>query len=401
MTLSGVARRGAALVLCGAALALMAACGGTINPRAASPTTQVRAPRQADLERVAVVPSPAVAGARCATPVQVTGYAQDDWIGLARTLATAPPGCLQAWIGVPTIEGADHAWITPAPHMKETFARLGPAVRPMPTVDFDDWSAWGTAHPGVSWLERGAIARRLMESAGYDFAAGDRWALNEVPIAAVTSQETRNALRDLLRGLQGAAGAPTGVAYAVIPIQAEGSVEAQAAALRPLLQDRAFWAAADRALITWSDEAYADVRNTCEPATSYLRQANALASYAFARQTIARDAASGASPEARAVLERSVPLANAAWRWSEAYGWTDVPADVMATFVRVQVQAMARPLAGGVSLAGGFAWAPKDARGTQLATVAAALRDQLVAINSVEMSVTPPPCSWPGARLGG
>ena len=384
------------LVVLLAGLAL-AACGGSTHPRATE-APAAHSPRTADLEGAVVRPTGAAASARCTAPVEVIAYAQDDWLGLARTFAAAPPGCVEAWIGVPTIEGADRAWITTAPGMKEKFARIGPNVHPMPTVDVDDWTAWGLKHPGVSWRERGAMALRGMQQAGYDFAAGDRWALNEVPIAAETDAAVRADIRDLLIGLHGDAAMRTGVAYAVIP-QQTGGAAATTARFAAMLGDRSFWVAADRAILAWSDEAYADVRNTCEPGATYLQQADALAAYAYARRTAARAAAAQASPEARAVLERVVPLANAAWRWPDAYGWTDVPAETMADFVRVQVHAMARP--SGRQLVAGFAWAPKQASPAGLSQIAAALRDELVIIASDPMRDEPKPCSWPGARIAG
>lgn len=380
-----------------AALAL-AACGGAAHPRASEAPVDRAAP-SADLQKAVVAPTGAAASATCASPIGVIVYAQEDWLGLARTFAAAPPGCVEAWIGVPTEEGRDHAWLTTRPNMKEAFARIGPNVHPMPTIDVDDWEAWGRTHPGVSWLERGRMARKSMLAAGYDFAKGDYWALNEVPIAAETDASLRADIRDLLIGLQGDATARTGVAYAVIPVQAEGSVQRRVGQLEPMLADRSFWAAADRAIEVWSDEAYADVRNTCEPGSSYQRQADTLAEYAYARRSIARDAAVRASPEARAVLERVVPLANAAWRWTEAYGWTNVPASTMAEFVRVQIHAMARPV--GSEMAVGFAWAPKQAPAAGLAQVAAAIRDELVLVASAPMRDVPKPCAWPGAQIAG
>ena len=397
----GSALRGCLAVVAGAVVLVGTACGGTATPRAGEALDpEPRAPI-ADVETEVAAPSPETAALRCEAPIEVVVYAQDDWIGLARTFAAAPPGCVVAWIGVPTEEGRDRAWLTTRPHMKEQFARIGSNVHPMPTVDFDDWQAWGRAHPGVSWRERGVMARRGMEAAGYDFAAGDIWALNEVPIDVETDPSTRTAVRDLLTGLEEGSAGPTGVAYAVIPVQAEGSIAQRAEPLRPLFADRSFWVAANRALLAWSDEAYADVRTTCEPGASYERQADALMDYAFARRSVARAASEDAAPEARSMLERTVPLANAAWRWTEDYGWTDVPVATMADFVRVQIHAMSRPYGSPDRIFAGFAWAPRSAPRAGLARIAAAVRDELVTIASQPMRDTPPPCSWPGARIAG
>lgn len=359
----------------------------------------------ADIEQHVVGVAPQTAHVDCSHPVEIVAYAQADWLGLAKTFADAPRGCTDIWIGIPTQEGADHAWLTTRRGVKERFARLGDNVHAMPTVDFDDWNAWGKTHPNVSWLRRGQLARADMERAGYDFAAGDRWALNEVPILAVSSVETRNAVRDLLIGLQGDQEMPSGIVYSVIQPQNQLDPVVAARELDSWADDADFWRAARRATLVWSDEAYADIRATCEVGTSYAQQAQALSRYAFFRKALVERFAAVALPDLHAVLDRSIPLANGAWSWTHAYGWTAVPASVMADFARVQLRAMAKPWEGHLLV--GVAWAPKRpdgmsarAYGLGLARTAAALRDQAVWMASADAALTKPkPCAWPGAKL--
>lgn len=364
-----------------------------------------RGSEQAEVERPVKQPDAATASATCERPALMQVYAQDDWIGIAKTLASAPAGCLEAWISVPTEPGKDGAWLTTRPGMKQRFAELGSNITPMPEVNFNDWNAWGKKHPEVSWLERGQRARAEMERAGYDFDNGDHWTLNEIPVAALVDGGDRAAVRDLVRGLQGKSSQPTGVIYVVVTPQPDGMTPALQSELRAWFADDAFWKVMQRSAAAWSSEAYASIRDTCEPGTSMVQQVRALRAYAFHRELFAERMALGDGSPVVTVLERSVPLTNAAWSWTDAYGFTEVPAALMQRFIALQVQATTRLLPDGTPIVG-FAWAPKRpatlseaAYRRDLATVAAAVRDAVVNDNRTNDRTNPKPCSYPGAKL--
>ena len=409
-----------------AAAAFVSACGGgePVHVRSAAhlasdpcsaraqgvnanlPQRCLRGGEQERVERPVASPSAAVAGATCAQPARVIAYAQDDWIGLAEDFAAAPAGCIEAWISVPTEEGADKAWLTTRTGMRERFARIGANVHPMPEVNFNDWNAWGKDHPDVSWLERGRRARAEMERAGYDFGRGDRWALNEVPIAALESEPDRAAVRDLVRGLQGSSPQPTGVVYVVMQEQSSGLTPALEAELRGWFADTAFWAEMRKAVDAWSVEAYASVRDTCQPGLGASAQVAGVRAYADHRIAVAERMSLPDGAAVRAVLERSVPLVNGAWAWQDAYGFTAVPPAVMRRFVEVQVAAMARRLTGDDRPTVGFAWAPRRPDGMadaayrrELGLVAAAIRDAVVNEVRTDGRVAPAPCRYPDASL--
>ena len=68
---------------------------------------------------------------------------------------------------------ADQAWRIRA---------LGPAFHALAEINVTGWTAW-VATTGSSWYAAGVEARRRMAAAGYDVAAGDTWALNELSSA--------------------------------------------------------------------------------------------------------------------------------------------------------------------------------------------------------------------------
>lgn len=356
------------------------------------------------IERPIAKPSAPTVSADCAQPARVIAYAQDDWIGLAQDMAAAPEGCIEAWISVPTEEGADHAWLTTRARMQQRFAAIGDNVHPLPEVNFNDWNAWGKDHPEVSWLERGRRARAEMEKAGYDFDKGDRWALNEIPVAALASGADRDAVRDLITGLQAGSAEPTGVVYVVMNEQRQGMTPALEQTLRGWFADEPFWRELRKAVDVYSVEAYASIRDTCEPGLPAKRQIAGLRAYADHRVRVAERLTLPDEGAVRAVLGRSVPLVNAAWSWPDAYGYTAVAAGPMERFVGLQVAASGRVLDGQLTI--GFAWAPKRPDGMppatyrrQLGRIGGALRDAIVNENRSGGRTPVGPCSYPGARL--
>ena len=360
----------------------------------------------ASFERPVQPPSAKVASATCATPAIVQAYAQDDWLGLARSLAVAPVGCVEAWISVPTEIGKDGAWLTTRPHMKEAFARIGANVHPMPEVNFNDWNAWGKQHPDVSWLDRGVRARAEMEQAGYRFNEGDRWVLNEVPVGAVADSADRAAVRDLVRGLQGSSRMPTGVIYVVTAMQSEQATPSLRASLKEWFADEPFWAVMRTAAVAWSVEAYASIKSTCAPHSTAQQQVDALRDYAFFRERFAKSLTLPDEAAVRTVLQRGVPLANNAWSWADAYGYTAVSRSEMERFAALQVAAMARTLPGEDHLTIGFAWAPKRPDGVSsaafrrdLAALTATIRDAIVNENRTDDRAATSPCRYATATL--
>ena len=77
---------------------------------------------------------------------------------------------------------------------------LGPAFHALAEISVTGWTSW-VAATGNSWHAAGIEARRRMAAAGYDVAAGDTWALNE--LSSAVRQGNGNARTNMRAFLQG------------------------------------------------------------------------------------------------------------------------------------------------------------------------------------------------------
>src|SRR5262249_61609447 len=110
---------------------------------------------------------------------RVVFWAAPDWRRLATSLAADPSPCAQYLVSVPPLTAdksqprADEAWRIRA---------LGTSFHALAEINVTGWTAWVNANGG-DWYAAGVEARRRMAAAGYDVAAGDTWALNELSSA--------------------------------------------------------------------------------------------------------------------------------------------------------------------------------------------------------------------------
>ena len=125
-------------------------------------------------------------------------YAQTDWLRLATKLAQSPSPCAQYLISVPPL-AADKS--QPRPNQAAQIRALGPSFHAVDEISWNGWNAW-VATNASTWFQAGVTARQRMAAAGFDVAAGDAWALNELSSAVRkgTGSARRNAL-DFLHGL--------------------------------------------------------------------------------------------------------------------------------------------------------------------------------------------------------
>jgi hypothetical protein len=306
------------------------------------------------------------AGRECESAAQIVFYAQDDWLRLAQKLAANPYECAEYYISVPPTEDADGLFTVPNRGQAERIRALGDRFHAMAAVRVDAWTQWRQSHPGTSWEEIGAEYRRRMKEAGYDVAAGDLWAVNELPLSVATDARIRANMLDLVSGLAGGGGAPVkGLVFVVSPEQAAGDLEAYRADLLRFARDEPFWTAMAQNVRLWAQEVYANPGSCCVPGADAATRIARLNEYLqHLRDLVEADPRAVA---ARTFLrEAYLPLGNAAWSWTAAYGDTDIPVGDMARFVAQQVEAM-RSAAGSAhrSPAGlGFAWAPLQPAGT-------------------------------------
>ncbi len=312
-------------------------------------------------------------------PARVVLYAASDWVRLATMLAARASPCAEYYTSVPPLTSDKTRFRV---GQAEKIRALGPNLHALAEINYGAWAAW-VAGNGGSWFAAGVEARKRMAAAGYDVTRGDTWAVNEISSAvrANTGAARANA-RELLRGLytgDGSLPAAKGVAFVVGIGQGATDLIAYQSRMESWLQDTAFWAEISQYVSDWSDEVYGDVRAWAVPGASASERRDALNDYLQHRIVLAR-AGPEAVATARSFLESaSTPLANAAWQWGSAFGWTAVPVDQMKGYVSSQVHAL-RTFArtGPVAVDRfGFAWAPRNTGGLSPADFAAQTADLL------------------------
>src|SRR6476659_698064 len=147
-------------------------------------------------------PQPLAVAAGC-RPLHAVFYAATDWLRLATKLAAQASPCAQYSVSIPPLV-ADKT--KPRPDQAWRIRALGPSFHALAEIHLTAWQKWVNAGNG-SWYEAGVEARRRMAAAGYDVAAGDTWALNELSSAVRRGDGTwRTNVRELMRGLYDAGG---------------------------------------------------------------------------------------------------------------------------------------------------------------------------------------------------
>ena len=291
-------------------------------------------------------------------PLRAVFYAPTDWRRLATRLASTRSPCAQYYISVPPVGDktqprADEAWRIRA---------LGAAFHALAEISVTGWTGW-VASTGNSWREAGLEARRRMAAAGYDVAAGDTWALNE--LSSAVRQGTGNAranMRAFLNGLHDGDGtlpAARGTVFIAGIGQATTDLSLYQARLQDWYEDAGFWSDLGRVAADWSQEVYGDVRHYAVPGATREARRDLLNEYLQHQASLA-GVAPGSGAAARSFLAGTYsPLANAAWRYDAAFGWTDVTPELMQDYVSAQAYALRAAGTGRF----GYAWSPKNLAG--------------------------------------
>lgn len=342
-------------------------------------------------------------------PLRAVFYAQNDWLRLATTLAANASPCAQYYISIPPLAAdktqlrTDQAWRIRA---------LGSSFHAVAEIQYAGWSKWVSANAST-WYDAGVEARRRMAAAGFDVAAGDTWAVNEFSSGVRRNDPgARQAVRDFVRGLytgDGSTPAVKGVVFDIGMDEATPDLSAYKSALAGWYLDGGFWQDMSAYVSDWSQELYGDVRDEAVGGAPTSARIEHLNDY-FGHQLALANAGPPDVAAARGFLQQTYsPLANAAWAWSSAYGYTNVPVDQMEDYVSAEVAAL-RTLDASAGLAGdhfGFAWAPRMPNGgawtSQFTSDSGALVQRLaVAIHdsdqSPEAACAP---SWCTAALSG
>src|SRR4029079_2869762 len=151
----------------------------------------------------------------------------------------------------------------PRPNQAWQIRALGPAFHAAAEINVTGWSAFVASTGGV-WCSAGVEARRRMAAAGYDVAAGDIWALNE--ISSAVRQGTgaaRQNIRDFLDGLYDGDGflpVSRGAVFVIGFAQDAASNSVYQSRLQAWYGDEQFWTAMARDVSDWQQEVFGDVR---------------------------------------------------------------------------------------------------------------------------------------------
>jgi hypothetical protein len=316
-----------------------------------------------------------VADAGC-RPARVVFYAQTDWLRLATKLAAAPSPCAQYFVSVPPL-AADKTQARSG--QASQIRALGPQYHAVDEINYGAWASWVAAGNG-SFADAGALARQRMAAAGFDPAAGDTWALNELSSAvrAGAGSARANAVA-FLNALAG--DGVKGIVFTAGVSQSTPDLSTYKVNLQNWLQDAGFWSAVANDTSDFAYENYGDVRDYAVAGTSPQQRRDTLVQYLG---HVAALAAAGpdAVATARAVLQQTYStFGNAAWSWQGAYGYTAAPLATMQDFVAGQAYA-ARSFAAATGATidrFGYAWAPANVStsdsGALLDALAAAIRD--------------------------
>ena len=321
-------------------------------------------------------------------PLRAVFYAASDWVRLATRLAANASPCAQYYVSVPPVVGQK---TRARPGQAVKIRTLGPQFHALAEIHLTTWQKW-VASTGSTWYQAGVEARRSMVAGGFDVEAGDTWAVNELTSAIRRGDGAKRAeIRDFLRGLYDAGGeGPTakGVVWVVGIGQRVSEVGTYKARLQEWLQDTAFWTDMNAYVSDWSQEVYGDVRGYAAPGADAATRRDALVDYLRHSDLLASAGATASGTANAFFASTSSPVANAAWQWSSAFGWTDVSVELMQQYVSAQVYALRNHSVrtGQQVDHWGFAWAPRNATqqafdvfqedtGVVLERMAAAIRD--------------------------
>ena len=312
--------------------------------------------------RLVEQPRPQASSAPECRPLRAVFYAATDWLRLTTRLAANPSPCAQYFISVPPL-AADKTQLRTG--QASQIRALGPAFHALAEINVTGWTPW-VASNGGSWYGAGVEARRRMAAAGFDVTAGDTWVVNEH--SSAVRQGTANAranMRAFLQGLHDGDGGPVarGAVFVIGISQPTSDLSLYQTRLQDWYEDAPFWGDVSRYVTDWSQELYGDVRNYAAPGAGREARRDALNEYLQHELELAA-VAPAAAEAARAFLAGAYsPLANAAWRYSDAFGWTDIPVELMQDYVSAQTYAT-RSAGNGRF---GFAWSPRNLTGAPTA----------------------------------
>ena len=304
-------------------------------------------------------PSPSA----CRYDANVIFYTATEWIAVAQKLAAAASPCAEYWIHIPTLAANKLACRVNQAHQ---IRANGPRFHAMCEAHLSGWQAWVNAVPGRTWYAAGLAQRAQMAAVGFRVELGDTWSVNELTSAVRRGDgNARKNVLEFLRGLYDGGSEPDvmGNVFVVGLSQPTVPTTVYKENLKRWFADTAFWAEAAKYVRFWGQEAYGDIRNTLVPGESRNRRAEQLNDY-LQQVGMLSDVAPDDLDITRSYLRQAhYPLANAAWGWPTAFGFTAVPVETMKQYIAIQEFAMRHYLGANphrVAPTLGYAWSPRN-----------------------------------------
>jgi hypothetical protein len=209
--------------------------------------------------------TPAASADATCPPTKAFFYTQTETQALARAMHANLSTCADYYISLPPTPAGDPRDGTAL----TTVHNQGPTVHALAEVRPTQWAGYAAVN---GWYAAGQKFNQEMSQVGYNFAAGDTWALNEVgtPSNFQFAKDVfnnvdgaRQNFRDFVRGLyDGPSGnsALRGLVFAANPAQLSPDVADYAQKLAAWYTDTPFWQDMDTYVSTWGQETYADAR---------------------------------------------------------------------------------------------------------------------------------------------
>ena len=113
-----------------------------------------------------------------AGPSSLVFYTATDWFRVAQKMRGNPSGCGDYYVFVPALANGDKTQMRP--NEAARIRGLGAQMHAAAEINWNAWTAW-VANGNGTFYDAGVEARKRMLAVGFDFAAGDTWALNELP----------------------------------------------------------------------------------------------------------------------------------------------------------------------------------------------------------------------------
>lgn len=303
------------------------------------------------------------AAASCRYDANVVFYTASDWIRVGQVLAAKASPCAQYWIHIPTLAANKLACRVNQAHQ---IRANGPRFHAMCEAHLGGWQTWVAGAPGRSWYEAGVAQRAQMAAVGFDVTQGDTWSINELTSAIRRGDgNARRNVLEFMRGLYEGGDQPDiqGNVFVIGLAQLTVPTSVYKENLKRWFLDVAFWTEASKYVRFWGQEVYGDIRHTLVPGSPRAIRAANLNDY-LQQVGMLADAGPPEIDATRAYLAQAhYPLANAAWGWGSAFGFTAVPLGTMKQYVAIQEYAMRHYLGSNphrVAAMLGYAWSPRN-----------------------------------------